>query len=104
MTRDELLQHHKDITEDALILMEKKNHDYAGNNDPFANFLRVQHLGICTAEQGFLVRMADKLSRLSTYATVGKLEVKDEGVYDTLIDMINYSVLLSAYIKSKSES
>lgn len=103
MNREQLFVIHAELTQEALELMEKKNKDYAGNNSPFANFERVQHLGICSPEQGFLVRMADKLSRLSTYANVGKFEVSDEGVKDTLIDMINYSVLLYAYIESKKE-
>ena len=91
------------MTQDALILMKKKNADYVGSDgvNPFANFKRAEALGICSTEQAFLVRMTDKMSRLSSFASKGKLSVEDETVYDTLIDMINYSVLLAAYIKTK---
>ena len=106
MTREELFKMHQSMTYDALELMKKKNADYAGSDgvNPFANFKRAEALGICSVEQAFLVRMTDKMSRLSSFSAKGKLSVEDESVYDTLIDMINYSILLAAYIKSKENS
>jgi hypothetical protein len=105
MTRDELFEMHKTMTTYALDLMKKKNADYAGTgSDPFANFRRAEALGVCSTEQAFLVRMTDKMSRLSTFAIKGKLVVSDEGVHDTLIDLINYSVLLAAYIADKQKN
>lgn len=103
MTREELFEMHEEMTSYALELMKKKNADYAGSdgNNPFANFTRSESLGICTTEQSFLVRMTDKMSRLSSFASKGKLKVEDESVYDTLIDLINYSVLFAAYLKQK---
>lgn len=103
MTREELFKMHGEMCKTALELMKKKNADYAGSggNNPFANFTRSEALGICTTEQSFLVRMTDKMSRLSSFAAKGKLDVEDESVYDTLIDLINYSVLLAAYLKQK---
>jgi hypothetical protein len=106
MNREELLLFHRDLTQDARDLMELKNHDYAGDaehgSQPFANFERVKALGICSVEQGFLVRMTDKMSRLSSYVQAGKLEVRDESVRDTLIDLINYSVLLAAFLADEA--
>lgn len=101
--RGKLYALHQELCQEAFKLMERKNHDYAGkgNDDPFANFRRTEALGICKTEAGMLVRMADKLSRLSTYVNDGELKVKDEGVKDTVLDLINYSVLLYAYLKSK---
>lgn len=102
MTRDELFKMHEEMCKSALDLMKKKNADYAGGvSDPFANFRRAEALGVCTTEQAFLVRMTDKMSRLSSYAKRGSLSVEDETVHDTLQDLINYSVLLAAFIKSK---
>ena len=42
MNRQEFLKHHKEICGEALSIMEKKNHDYAGQGgeSPFANFTR----------------------------------------------------------------
>lgn len=104
MNREELFKHHEELTKKALELMKRKNHDYAGNSgeQPFANFERCEAMGICSTEAGFLVRMCDKLSRLSTFADSGKLLVDNEGYNDAIIDIINYCVLFSAYVKSKN--
>jgi len=102
MTRDELFTLHEDMCVQALELMRKKNADYSGGgSDPFANFRRAEAMGVCSTEQAFLVRMTDKMSRLATYSISGKLSVEDETFHDTLIDMINYSVLLAAYLYTK---
>ena len=83
--------------------MNLKNRDYAGNDglEPFANFTRVESMGICSTEQGFMTRITDKMSRLSSFLDSGKMHVEDESFNDTVIDVINYMVLLSAYIKDK---
>lgn len=85
--------------------MYKKNADYAGNDglEPFANFTRVEAMGICTTEQGFLVRMTDKMSRLSSFVECGKLSVENESFKDTIVDIINYSVLMYSYINDKTK-
>lgn len=84
--------------------IQAKNQDYTGSsaNDPFANFTRVKALGICEPEVGFLTRMTDKLSRLASLLTTGKQAVADESVTDTLQDLAAYSILLAAYLRSKS--
>lgn len=103
MTRDELLKYHNEICKSAQQLMSLKNRDYAGNDgkEPFANFTRVESMGICTTEQGFMTRLTDKMSRLSSFLNSGKMHVEDESFYDTIVDVINYMVLLSAYVKDK---
>jgi hypothetical protein len=103
MTRDELLKFHEEITKQARDLMSLKNRDYAGNEglEPFANFTRVEAMGICKTEQGFMVRLTDKMSRLSSFVRAGKMNVKDESFMDTCVDVINYMVLLAAYLKDK---
>jgi hypothetical protein len=103
MTRDELLEHHMKLCSEARELMKAKNKDYAGNEgiEPFANFTRVESMGICKTEQGFMVRLTDKMSRLSSFIRAGKMHVADESFKDTCIDVINYMVLLSAYIADK---
>ena len=105
MTRDELLKFHEQITKEARDLMSLKNRDYAGNDglEPFANFTRVESMGICKTEEGFLVRLTDKMSRLSSFVRSGKLNVKDESFRATCVDVINSMVLLVAYMKDKEE-
>jgi hypothetical protein len=98
MTREELFKLHKDICEEALELMKKKNNDYASGSDPFMNFKRAEYLGFATAELGVLIRMTDKMSRISTFLKNGDLSLSNESVYDAIVDMINYSVLLAGLI------
>lgn len=106
MTNDELFQRHSEICNTALDLMKKKNADYAGSGggNPFVNFTRVENMGICKTEQGFLVRLTDKMSRLSSFVHNGKMHVEDESFNDTCIDIINYVVLLQAYVSQKDKS
>lgn len=103
MTREELLKHHEVLCKQARDLMDKKNRDYAGNDgkEPFANFTRVEAMGICSTEQGFMVRLTDKMSRLSSIIQSGKTNVTNETFEDTLVDVVNYIVLLSAYRQEK---
>ena len=105
MNRDELIEYHKRLCTDAQNLMQLKNRDYAGNEglEPFANFTRVESMGICKTESGFMVRLTDKMSRLSSFVRAGKMHVKDESFKDTCIDVINYMILLAAYVSSKDQ-
>lgn len=106
MTRDELLKYHLELCTAARDLMSLKNRDYAGNEglEPFANFTRVEAMGICKTEAGFLVRLTDKMSRLSSFIRAGKMHITDESFKDTCVDVINYMVLLAAYLKDKEEN
>ena len=61
-------------------------------------------MGICKTEQGFMVRLTDKMSRLSSFIHAGKMNVQDESFMDTCVDVINYMVLLAAYLKEKENS
>ena len=102
MNREEYLDFHKNFCEDMIDVTQKKNSDYSGfTGDPFANFRIVESIGVCDVETGFLTRMSDKFSRLNTFAKKKELKVKEETVYDTLLDLANYCVLMSGYIKSK---
>lgn len=102
MNTTELLQLHSELCTSAHALMKKKNHDYAGSSGdtPFANVTRVESMGITTTELGFMVRLTDKMSRLSTLMNGNKPKVEDEKIEDTILDVINYSVLLYAFLKS----
>ena len=106
MNRKELLNHHAELCEKAVRIMKKKNHDYAGQDggQPFANFERCEAMGVCSTEQGFLVRVIDKVSRLATFVEAGELKVDNEGYEDAVLDIINYMILFSAFVKDKNES
>jgi hypothetical protein len=105
MNREDVIKHHKEICDEARNLMVKKNHDYSGKGGgkPFANFERTEAMGICSTEAGVLVRMVDKLSRLSTFVDTGELKVDNESYHDAIVDIINYCILLSGIVKEKNE-
>jgi hypothetical protein len=105
MTREDLLRHHTELCEKAKAIMVNKNHDYTGNqgNSPFANFERCEAMGLCSTEVGLLVRVTDKVSRLSTFANCGKLKVENESYEDAILDIINYCILLSGIVKTKQK-
>ena len=100
MRRAALIEFHMETTTKALALLIKKNEDYASDENPFANFSRVNAMGICSTMEGFLVRMTDKMSRLSNFAKRQKFSVKDETLTDTCLDLINYATLLLAWTES----
>lgn len=104
MTRTELIEYFEKTTKRMCETCKAKNADYAGteeDQDCFANFTKVELLGFATAEQGFLTRMTDKFCRIGTFVKKGVLQVKDETVEDTFIDLANYCLLMAAYVKSK---
>jgi hypothetical protein len=106
MDREELLKHHQKLCDTAREIMKKKNHDYAGKDgqQPFANFERTEAMGVCSTEQGFLVRVIDKVSRLSTFVSAGELKVDNESYEDAILDIINYMVLFSGFVSDKEST
>lgn len=79
-----------------------KNNDYGGsNNNPFANFENATIAGV-SVERGILVRLMDKMSRISTLLEKEAM-VKDEAITDTIEDAINYLAILKSYINQKNK-
>jgi hypothetical protein len=104
MNKEEYLQFHKECCNKMYMITTKKNADYTGiNPNAFANFSDTIIYAGVSPEQGFLVRMGDKMQRIKSFVDKGILEVKDESVEDTLIDLANYCILMAGYIKSKKE-
>lgn len=98
-----LLHSMKNTFDECYKTAVKKNHDYAGggvNEDPFKNFKRASDLAGVSVERGILVRLSDKLCRLSNILD-GEVRVSDERVVDTIMDAINYLAILKAYMDSK---
>ena len=70
----------KTVQKEALDLFSKKNADYG---DAFSNFGPV----------GVIVRMGDKINRLSNVTKSNITLIKTETVRDTLIDLHNYAAM-----------
>lgn len=102
MTREEFLKFQEETFSKIIEITKKKNADYAGKGeDAFSNFTRIETLGITSTEVGFMTRMFDKYSRLVSFLQNGRLEVADESVEDTLLDLANYCVLMAGYLRTK---
>jgi hypothetical protein len=102
MNSEQFLQHIEDFYQKNLETTRKKNHDYAGDSNVFRSFMVTEFLENTTVEEGFIVRMGDKLSRLATL--VKKEALVDESINDTLSDLANYCAILSAYLESKKHA
>lgn len=81
---------------------KKKNHDYSSDDDKFSNFKLCEKLDICSTESGFLVRMTDKVSRV-TQLLKKERKVEDESIADTLTDLAIYSLMLREYIETTED-
>lgn len=98
---EDLLEFHLAFCHRAYLLCAKKNHDYAGAHglSPYRNFESIEALGIASTESGLLIRMTDKINRLVTFVNDGKLAMENETAIDALLDIVNYSVILAAYMR-----
>ena len=75
------------VQKEALELFLKKNSDYG---DAFANFGTV----------GVIVRIGDKISRLSSIST-NQIKIETETMRDTLLDLHNYSAMALMLLDEK---
>ncbi|MCK9597998.1 MAG: DUF1599 domain-containing protein [Sphaerochaeta sp.] len=77
---------------ECMALLEKKGHDYAGNADCLKNLRR-------HGLRGIVVRLGDKYERIDTLTWGGDgPAVKGESIRDTLIDLVNYSLLAMIFL------
>ena len=100
--RNPLLMSMGETFERCYLTAIAKNNDYGGSNsDPFANFRNSTIAGV-SVEKGILVRLMDKMSRISTLLDK-EAKVKDESITDTIEDAINYLAIMKAYINLKNK-
>ena len=76
--------------------LTSKAHDYAQNDDCFSNFKKIANLCDGDVEDVFLTFIAVKVARLAELLNSNK-EAKNESIKDTLMDLSNYSCLMSIY-------
>lgn len=106
MTKAEYIEFFIEMQKKMLAITKAKNADYTGaGGDPFANFKQIKALiNIPNAvEIGFVTRMSDKLSRIGSFVENGTLQVKDESVDDTLLDLAIYSILFMGHLKAERD-
>jgi Nucleotide modification associated domain 1 len=78
----------REIQDEGLELFKMKNRDYG---DAFATYGSI----------GVIVRMGDKIHRLLSITNNGITMVNNESVYDTLLDLHNYSAMALMLLKEK---
>ena len=77
------------VQKEALELFKKKNADYG---DSFANYGPV----------GVIIRMGDKIGRLSNVVNNGGNILVNESIRDTLIDLHNYAAMAIMLLDEKT--
>jgi hypothetical protein len=102
MTSPEYVAAFREITEEIAELTARKNSDYSGGQDAFANFRLAESMGITTADRAILVRMGDKFQRIVNLID-RPAQVSDEAIEDTLKDLAVYSIILLILLREKSQ-
>ena len=103
MLQSELLEYHQLITYDAFKLIKQKNTDYNASIDALDNFKMISKLGIASPEIGLMCRILDKLNRISTFIKVRNYKVSEESIKDTIIDAVNYLIILYCVLKEQKD-
>ena len=86
MTHEEKMTMARQVFDTCLTVLDKKGRDYSGTEDAMSNFNDFGSMGI-------LVRIGDKYNRAKNLTKAGKAFVHDESLNDTVMDMLNYSLL-----------
>jgi len=95
-----VIPHYDKIVSRAKKICEAKNKDYAKESDPFLNFRLSEVMKVCSLEEAVLVRILDKTARVANLIHKHN-DVKDESVEDTILDLINYWIILASYMENE---
>lgn len=83
-----------DILKEMSEVHQRKNADYGNNFHK-----RYEKYGFLTA----LLRLTDKMERLENIYEKGEIQVKDESVEDTLLDLANYAVMTIVELRNNKQ-
>lgn len=84
------------LLNDMQVLHDKKNEDYASENNPYSNFEFAANFAGVTVDQVFDVLIGVKQARLNELTAKGKTP-KNEAVQDSRIDQAVYTALKASY-------
>lgn len=99
MKQQDFIKAMEETFTECMDIVKRKNADYATSTDAFANFKNSTVAGV-TLEKGILVRVLDKITRMSNVLDKnGETEVA-ESLKDNLQDSINYLAILCVYLES----
>lgn len=88
------------MLDEMRVLLERKNHDYASDSNPFSNFEHAAAVSGLTVEQVFLAIIGIKIARLIELVGSGKTP-NNEAIQDTRVDLANYATLNAAYHRER---
>lgn len=92
---DGYVDYFSEILQEMSEVHERKNADYGNNFHK-----RFKRWGFITA----LLRLSDKMERLENIYEKGQIEVKDESVEDTLLDLANYAVMTLVELRNEKNN
>ena len=88
-----------DILQEMSCLHKAKNADYGNSFDKLLDNLKDD----IPAEIVLFIRASDKLNRIKSLAKK-EASVKEEKLYDTVIDLANYSAMFARWLKENEVS
>ena len=97
MNQQQYIRNIEEIYKDCVRIVVKKNNDYALFEDPFQNFRNSTVAGV-PLEKGILVRIMDKITRMS-HLLDKEPDVVTETIEDSIMDGINYLAILLTYLQ-----
>ena len=99
MTKEEQEKHFNEMTEQMRTILLAKGDDYA-NTDRLSNFKLAGNISGLNAELNCLSLISTKVARLGVLLNSDKTP-NNESVLDSVLDLANYSILLSMILKDK---
>jgi hypothetical protein len=100
MTKEEQEKHFNEMTEQMRTILLSKGDDYA-NTDRLSNFKLAGNISGLNAELNCLSLISTKVARLGVLLNSDKTP-NNESVLDSVLDLANYSILLSMILKDKA--
>ena len=91
------------LFKEALETMKRKNADYSGDNTSLKNFEISAQVANISMSKGILVRLMDKMTRIGNLMEREAM-VKDESIYDTIQDAINYAAILLHAVRIENDT
>ena len=100
MTKDEFIESIRGLYKDGIETIKLKNQDYATADNPFRNF-EIASVANIDAKSAILVRVLDKIARISNLLNRKNPAVTDEKIEDSIKDAVNLLAILYARIESE---
>lgn len=102
MNQTEFTDHIQTVFNKVTELVRNKNTGYSDDANAFSNLELCENAGVCSVERGIMVRMFDKMGRVSNLLGEASTHLKvEESITDSLMDLIGYAAILIVYRKSR---